>query len=85
MRTTVTRDPDVESLLKQEMRERNCTFDQALNDALRRALERETTPRRAYRQLALDTGVPLVDLSKANALAYELEDLAPIQKLRARR
>ena len=38
MRTTVTLDPDVDRLLKEEMRRSGTTFRQALNQAIRRAL-----------------------------------------------
>ncbi len=35
MRTTVTLDPDVERLLRQSMKEKDISFKQALNDAIR--------------------------------------------------
>ena len=38
MRTTVTLDPDVDRLLREEMRRSGTTFRQALNQAIRRAL-----------------------------------------------
>ena len=38
MRTTVTLDPDVDRLLKEEMRRSGTTFRQALNQVIRRAL-----------------------------------------------
>ena len=38
VRTTVTLDPDVDRLLKDEMRRAGLTFRQALNQAIRRAL-----------------------------------------------
>ena len=38
MRTTVTLDPDVETLVRDVMRERGVSFKQALNEALGRGL-----------------------------------------------
>jgi hypothetical protein len=48
MRTTVTLDPDVERVLQAAMRERGVPFKQALNDAIRAGLMRES-PRRKRR------------------------------------
>ena len=83
MRTTVTLDPDVERLLKDAMRERDVSFKQALNDALRKGLRAvPAQPRPRYEPLTFDLGRPLIDLTKANALVGELEDLDLIEKLR---
>lgn len=86
MRTTVTIDPDVEALLKKAMRERGEPFKQVLNnavrDGLRVAREKGEKP---FRQRTFDMGLPLVDLTKANVLAAELEDQELIAKLRAGR
>ena len=38
MRTTVTLDPDTESLLRREIARRNVSFKRAINDAIRRGL-----------------------------------------------
>jgi len=81
MRTTVTIDPDVEMLIKKAMRERDTSFKQVLNDGLRDALAaRRLRSRAPFEQLTFALGVPRVDLSKATALAAELED----QELAAR-
>ena len=45
MRTTVTLDPDVERVLQTAMRERGVPFKQALNDAIRAGLMRESSHR----------------------------------------
>ena len=74
MRTTVTLDPDVESLLRNEVRRRGEPFKQILNDAIRRGLKLRRTPPEPYRPLTFDMGPPAVDLTKALALAAELED-----------
>ena len=86
MRTTVTIDPDVEALLKKAMRERGEPFKQVLNNAVRDGLRMAQVKReKPFRQRTFDMGLPLVDLTKANALAAELEDQELIAKLRAGR
>jgi len=87
MRTTVTLDPDVESLLRQAVRERGLPFKQVLNGALREGLRRDLASAAAppaFRQRTFAMGVPLVDLTRANALADELGDEALLAKMRAR-
>ena len=84
MRTTVTLDRDVQALLKKAMRQRDTSFKAVLNDAVRAGLNK-TRPRSAVPKAwdfpTYDMGVPLVDLTKANALAGELEDLEIIAKM----
>ena len=83
MRTTVTLDKDVEALLRREMRERNISFKQALNDAVRAGLvAAKKPPARKFRLKTYDMGPPLVDLTKANTMAGELEDEEIIKKMR---
>jgi hypothetical protein len=86
MRTTVTIDPDVEKLLRRAMRESGVSFKQVLNNAVRdgllgrdRIAQRTEKP---FRQPTFDMGLPLVDLTKTNALIDELEDQAIIAKMR---
>lgn len=71
MRTTVTLDPDVETLVKRAMRERGLTFKQALNDAVRAGAR---GPAPTPELPAYDLGEPFVDVTKALRLAGELED-----------
>lgn len=73
MRTTVTLDPDVEALLKQAMRTQGLPFKQVLNDALRLALAAPTHAP-PFRQQVIAMGRPRADLTKALALAGELDD-----------
>jgi hypothetical protein len=75
MRTTVTLDPDVESMLRKEVRRRGEPFKQVLNNAIRAGL-RGALKRRdeAFAPLTFDMGAPRVDLTKAALLAAELED-----------
>lgn len=82
MRTTVTLEPNVQHLLQQAMREGDVSFKQVVNEAIRKGLRPQTARRRTpFVQKTFDTGQPLVDLTKANALAGELEDQEAIAKL----
>ena len=81
MRTTVTLEPDVERLVKQQMSTRGVGFKQALNDAVRAGLGAESDGEPLEFE-TFDMGNPKVDLSKALRLAGELEDADLI--LRAR-
>ncbi len=74
MRTTVTLDPDVEALLRKEVRRRGEPFKQVLNNALRAGLRNASTRDEAFQPLTFDMGRPHIDLTKAAALAAELED-----------
>lgn len=79
MRTTVTLDPDVQALIKRTMRQRDVSFKQALNDAVRAGLVSASPGRRSPASFdfpVFHMGTPLVDLTKAAALAAELEDQA---------
>jgi hypothetical protein len=82
MRTTVTLDPDVQTLLKNAMRKADKSFKQVLNDGLRAGLSTRPAPKAtAWEPMTFDMGVPLVDLTKANALAGELEDQELIARM----
>ena len=77
MRTTVTLDPDVKNLLAEAAYRQSKTFKATLNDAIRAGLAAKTAP--ASKRPPPDIqvyamGKPLVDLTKANALADELDD-----------
>lgn len=79
MRTTVTLDPDTRRLVERLMGERDLSFKAALNEAIRRGL----APRRPVESATLvrKLGRPRADLTKALALAEELEDDALGQRL----
>ena len=84
MRTTVTLDPDVKTLLAEVAYRNGKTFKAALNDAVRAGLAqqpahaaRHLPPQWAVHQL----GLPLVDLTKAAALSDELADLESARKM----
>ncbi len=83
MRTTVTLDSDVKSLLTEFAYRSGKSFKAALNDAVRAGLAkpRIAVARRKPPEFpTYDMGEPLVDLTKALALAAELEDQAYIAK-----
>lgn len=76
MRTTITLEPDVDALLKRAMRERGLTFKDAVNQAVRAGLTKPTQDVPPFKQRTMHLGRPLVDLTKALALADELDDIA---------
>lgn len=87
MRTTVTLDPDVEALLRKRMRERDLTFKEALNSALRAALSGSAGQApQTFRQKTFAMGFrPEIGLDKALSLAAELEDEEIARKLSLRK
>ena len=84
VRTTVTIEPDIELLLRRAMKAKGLGFKEALNDALRRGLIRETpaggrspAPFRTFSmKLRAD-----VNLDKALSLAADLEDEETARKM----
>jgi hypothetical protein len=88
MRTTVTLDPDVEALLRRQMRERGSSFKQTLNDAVRlgiRAATRGSSHTR-FRQRTYPMGFqPKFRWDKALALADAIEDEELVRKLQVRK
>ena len=74
MRTTVTLDADVQRLLKDAEHRSGRPFKQVLNDAVRAGLGRGAPKAPVFRQPVFSLGRAKVDLTKANALAGELED-----------
>jgi hypothetical protein len=85
MRTTVTLDPDVATLLRKAVRDRGQSFKQVLNAAIRDGLKGgRREPVRPFKQRTFDMGQPMVDLTKALSLAFELEDAEKIARMQAR-
>ena len=78
MRTTITLDPDVLQLLKDAAHRSGKPSKTTLNDALRAGLrpERSAAAKAAASWPLINMGLPLVDLTKALALADELDDQA---------
>ncbi len=74
-RTTVTLESDAEALVKKLMRERDMSFKQAINHAIRAGLTSPDPRREPFRTKTYSMGArPGVNLDKANQLAGELED-----------
>ena len=84
METVVKLDPDVEELLRQEVRTRNVEFDRALNDAVRAGLapSAATPTGQRFVQKTYPAGSDRIDLTHALAFADELEDAERIRKMR---
>ncbi len=81
MRTTVTLEPDVEALLHKAMRERQLSFKEALNQAVRSGLAAQAPPT-AFHTPTFRMGFePTVPLDKALRIAAELEDEELVRKL----
>ena len=85
MRTTVTLDSDVEALLRREVRRRGEPFKQVLNEAVRAGLRDTKRHDEKFEPLTFDMGTPRSDLTKAAALAAELEDEELIERYRRSR
>ncbi len=88
MRTTLTLDPDVVRMIRDEAHRVRKPVKEVVNDALRRGLTGPSgrRPRKAYRvQPHSARLLPGVDRSRLNALADELEDAAIMVKARGRR
>lgn len=79
MRTTITLDPDVELLLRKAVREREVTFKQAVNEALRTGLKNKPTRRKRFCQRTYALGV--VNWDKALSMAAQLEDHEILRKM----
>jgi hypothetical protein len=85
MRTTVTLDEDVAAQLRRVMRERDLTFKDAINTALRAGLG-SAHEGRSYHLPTYRMGVrPGVDLDKALRLDAALEDEETLRELRSRK
>jgi hypothetical protein len=85
MRTTVRIDDDLMHELKSRSQRENVSLTKFLNRVIRRGLsigEAAARKKSPFRQKTYDMGVPRFDVTKALALAAELEDEAIIEKLR---
>jgi antitoxin component of RelBE/YafQ-DinJ toxin-antitoxin module len=81
MRTTLRIDDDLFRELKKRASSEGLTLSELVNLALRQSLTTEKRPRRVFRQKTRDLGRPSFDVTKANAVAAELEDQAILRKL----
>lgn len=88
MRTTLTLDPDVARLLKEEAHRQRKPFKQIVNEAIRRGLAsgRTATNIRPFRVRPHKTTLrPGIDPASLNRLVDELEDEAVVEKFRPAR
>lgn len=84
METEVHLDADVEILLKKQASERHLDFDRVLNDAVRAGLAaRAQATRPRFAQPTYHLGTDRIDLSKALALADELETEEAVRTLKS--
>jgi len=76
MRTTVTLEPDVQAALREVAHRSGKPFKTTLNETIRLGLRMrgQQAPGAPPEWPSIDMGVPLVDLTKAMALADELDD-----------
>jgi antitoxin component of RelBE/YafQ-DinJ toxin-antitoxin module len=81
MRTTLRIDDDLFRELKKRASREGLTLSELVNLALRQSVRSEERPRRAFRQRTRDLGRPSFDVTKANAVAAEIEDQAILRKL----
>lgn len=81
MRTTVTLDPDTESLVRRLMAEKGVSFKRALNDAIRAGAQDRARAPFATRTKAM--GPPAVNLDRALQIAADEEDDELIRRMRA--
>ncbi|MBB6146984.1 hypothetical protein HNQ77_004969 [Silvibacterium bohemicum] len=82
MRTTITLDADVEQLLKKAIRERDISFKEAVNDAIRTGLKAGATKRPRFRQQTFSMGAPQnFQWEKALGMAAALEDEEIMRKM----
>ena len=80
LRTTVTLDPDVESLVNAAMRQKGLSFKEAINDAIRAGLGRKTKTR--FRQRTYAMGVrPEINYDKALEIAAAVETQEQLHKM----
>lgn len=82
MRTTVTLDPDTEQILRRRMRERNISFKEALNDAIRAGII-EGEGRTAFTTETASMGESRVNLDRALQVAADLEDDELLRRMRS--
>ncbi|MEB3024082.1 antitoxin [[Mycobacterium] crassicus] len=80
MRTTVTLDDDTVQLIRRRMAERQVSFKQALNEAIRDGVAGR--PIRQFTTRTADLGVPSVNLDRALQIAADLEDEELIRRQR---
>ncbi len=82
MRTTVTLDPDTEQILRRRMRERNISFKEALNEAIRDGVIGQED-RQAVTTETVSMGESRVTLDRALQVTADLEDDELLRRMRS--
>jgi hypothetical protein len=83
MQTVVNLDPDVEALLRREVRDRNVEFDRVLNEGVRAGLSPGATDKDwRFVQKTYSLGSERMDLTKALALSDDLGGVETVRKMR---
>lgn len=83
MRTTVTLDPDTESIVRRLMSQQGLSFKAAINQAIRSAAAPSSTEQVTV--TARRMGPAAVDLDHALSLVGDLEDAEMLRKIAQRR
>jgi hypothetical protein len=85
MRSTITLDPHVAQLLEEEVRERDITFKEAVNSAIRAGIKGSSAKRPRFRQQTFAMGPPAPGFNwdKALQIASQLEDDEIMRKMAA--
>jgi hypothetical protein len=85
MRTTVTLDPDVDQLIRKIIRERDLSFKDAINEAIRAGLKKQPVRQKTFKQKTFPMGsARYFQWEKALQTAAELEDEERIGKVALR-
>lgn len=82
MRTTVTLDPDTEQIIRRRMRERNLSFKEAVNEAIRSGAVGSESGSEPFQTATASMGESQVNLDRALQLAADLEDDELLRKMR---
>ena len=81
MRTTLRIDDDLLRELKARAANEGVALSDLVNLVLRQSVAEPPRPRRPFKQRARDLGRPAFDITKANAIAADLEDEAILGKV----
>jgi hypothetical protein len=83
MSIAVEIDDDLLEVLKERARQENVSISSKVNEAIRDGLRAEAQPaaKKPFKQVTHDMGEPLIDITKATAIAFEWEDEETIRKM----
>ena len=81
MRTTLRIDDDLLRELKSRAADEGLSLSDVVNLVLRQSVATPPRPRRPFKQKTHDLGRPSFDITKANAVAANLEDEAILRKV----